>query len=270
MKKSYLNLCLLVVIALFAAMQTACKKDPVVDDPGKEVPALKLTFVHHVDGQPAKYDTTMYINAVGNHYQINQIQYFISDITLHKVGGAKHVLTGSNELYYVDKDIASTLSMIVTQKIPPGQYEKISFTFGINEQKNQSLMFVDYPESAMFWPQFLGGGYHYLKLNMKHIGPDGYSLGNAFHLGIGQLTDANDSIIGFVQNYFEVNLPNSSFTITEDKTTNVQIVMNVENWFQNPNVYDFDYWGGDIMQNQDAMAAAAANGHDVFSCNVLP
>jgi hypothetical protein len=40
--------------------------------------------------------------------------------------------------------------------------------------------------------------------------------------------------------------------------------MQVENWFQSPNLYDHNTWGGDIMQNQEAMILGVKNGWDVF------
>jgi hypothetical protein len=91
-----------------------------------------------------------------------------------------------------------------------------------------------------------------------------------FHLGIGQLyADGSmntDSITGFVQNYFDVELPNSAFSISDGDTLQFEIRMNVENWFQNPHIWDHNYWGGMIMQNQEAMKTACENGkEDVFS-----
>jgi hypothetical protein len=75
----------------------------------------------------------------------------------------------------------------------------------------------------------------------------------AFHLGIGQLYKSNvidlDSIYQFVQNYFSVKLPNSSFTIEEDKTRQIEIIMNVDSWFATPYVYDHNYWGGAIAKS---------------------
>jgi hypothetical protein len=266
MKQTYLKLSFVSVLAVLFMLQYACKKDPViVDDNPANVGKLKFTFAHQVDGQSVIYDSTMYVNAAGNHYQLNEIKYFISDITLHKAGGEKIVLTGNDEIRYLDKDYPSTLNWVTTQNLPAGGYEKVSFTFGITATKNQSNMFVNPPEMNMFWPSYLGGGYHYMMINMKWIDTNNVLVGNAFHLGIGQIRDINGNITGFVQNYFTVTLPGSSFTITEGKTTNIPVIMNIENWFKNPNTFDFDIWGGDIMENQPAMAAAAANGHDVFS-----
>jgi hypothetical protein len=131
-------------------------------------------------------------------------------------------------------------------------------------------LFVNPPERDMFWPDNIGGGYHYMKLNGKWLADDETIKPFNFHLGIGQIYSGGgmntDSITGFVQNYFEVELLNSSFTINAGDTLYFEIRMNVENWFQHPNIWDHNYWGGMIMQNQEAMHQACENGkEDVFS-----
>jgi hypothetical protein len=249
----------------------SCKKDPPVDDTvtyGK----ISFDFTHKVSGSPLVVDTFLYTNAAGNVYQINEIQYFISDIKLKKTDGSEVVITEDNGIHYVDTDIPSTQQWGVAQNIPSGDYSSISFTFGINQVKNQSNMFLNPPENNMFWPEYLGGGYHYMKLNGEWIDTAATARLFNFHLGIGQIYAGGvivvDSITGFVQNYFEVNLPASSFTITKDATKEVEIVMNIESWFDTPHVWDFNYWGTNIMQNQAAMQTAKENGYDVFSCIV--
>jgi hypothetical protein len=90
-----------------------------------------------------------------------------------------------------------------------------------------------------------------------------------FHLGIGQLYHGDeinfDSIYAYVQNYFTVSLPGSSFELKKDQTREIDIVMNIESWFETPHDFDFNYWGGAIMEVQPAMRMGIENGHDVFS-----
>ena len=130
-------------------------------------------------------------------------------------------------------------------------------------------MFVDPPEVNMFWPEVLGGGYHYMMINGKWNDTTGVNMPFNFHLGIGQLYRGNtynvDSIYAFVQNYFTVSLPGSAFTIADKDTATFRLTMNIENWFENPHVFDFNQWGGAIMQNQPAMQIVKENGWDVFS-----
>jgi hypothetical protein len=155
----------------------------------------------------------------------------------------------------------------VFDKIPPGSYDSISFTFGITEEKNISLMFVNPPERDMFWPDVLGGGYHYMKLNGKWM-DEGMIHNNPFefHLGIGQIysgdsIDVND-ITGFVHNNFQVTLPNSSFQMSAGDTLNMIITMNIEQWFTDPNNIDLATFPFNIMQCQECMRMGCENGKE--------
>jgi len=261
----------ILVFTLFILISSCDKSDPPSEtEPGKII----FHFTHFNDGENLEYDTMKYTNAAGNNYLVNEIQYFISDVKLHNSDGGVKLIDEWNDIYYVDTDIESTQSWQVYDPIEPGNYEKISFTFGISEEKNQSLMFLNPPERDMFWPEFLGGGYHYMKLNGKWLAEDEVVKPFNFHLGIGQVYSGGviepDSITGFIQNYFEVELPASSFSISEGEIINFEIRMNVKNWFNNPHVYDHDEWGGDIMQKQDAMKLGCDNGQEeVFSIHEL-
>lgn len=257
---------LLVVMSLFFV---SCRKPEPVDE--TKFGKIKFEFLHYWGDELLIYDSLMYQNAAGNELMINEIQYFISDVTLQSEFGSK-MIKDWVDIYYVDKDIPSTLTWNVYDRIPVGDYQKLSFVFGIPAAKNIPYMYVNPPERDMFWPIFLGGpngGYHYLKMNGKwREMPEDQITPFDFHLGVGQIYSGNvivvDSITGFVQNYFTVNLPDLNFRIEENRTTVIQLVMNTEEWFTNPNDFDLENWGGYIMQNQAAMQAACQNGADVF------
>ncbi|MDD3877391.1 MAG: hypothetical protein PHT69_12285 [Bacteroidales bacterium] len=249
---------------LLSILICACKKEKPIDNNQPDTYGkIEFKFFHKVDGLPLVTDTLKYINEAGNLYEVNEIQYFISDVVLHRADGSFYNINQWQDIHYVDTDIPATQTWNVFDKIPDGNYSGISFTFGINAQKNQSFMFVNPPESFMFWPDVLGGGYHYMKLNGKWQDPQQQIRFFNFHLGIGQIYGAQDTI--YVHNHFQVNLPNSAFTLADKETKTIGIIMNIENWFKSPNIYDHNFWGGDIMENQDAMQAASENGHDVFS-----
>jgi hypothetical protein len=261
-------------IAFVLIFFTSCSGSK--DDPQPEKGRIIFYFTHYHEDEQLKFDTLTYTNAAGNQYMVNEIQYFISDVKLYDKDGNYQLIDKWKDIHYVDTDLPDTHIWEVYDPIEPGEYEKITFTFGISEEKNQSLMFVNAPERDMFWPEILGGGYHYMKLNGKWLAASQQILPFAFHLGIGQIYSGGvvhtDSITGFVQNHFEVELPNSSFTVTDGSYQHFEIRMNVENWFRNPHTYDHDAWGGDIMQKQDAMKIGCENGEvDVFSIlNQIP
>jgi len=255
------------IVLLSGILVSSCKKDPVNNDT-EENGKLSVKFSFYCEGNPMIVNEPIYVNEAGNQYLISEVQYFISDLQLHDLTGKAHKLNKWKDNHYVDSDLPNTHTWDVFDPIPAGNYSSVSFTFGFDEMKNQSFMFVNPPESYMFWPEFLGGGYHYLKLNGKWFAPDERLLPFDFHLGIGQIYAGDvivvDSITSFVHNHFKLSLPLSNFTIEKDKTTDIVIRMNIENWFNTPHIYDHNQWGGDIMQKQAAMLLGKENGHNVF------
>jgi hypothetical protein len=214
------------------------------------------------------FDTLIYTNEAGNRYLINEIQYFISYVTLYKSDGSVIVADQWDPIHYVDTDIPETWDWTIGNNFPAGEYDSLVFTFGIPEEHNISFMFVNPPERDMFWPEFLGGGYHSMKLNGKWVefGQTNQTTPFDFHIGRGQIYYSYpDSIIGFVPNDFEVSLLKSGFTLSDGITQWISLEMDVGKWFEEPHVFDFDEWGGYIMQNQDAMQIAKENGANVFS-----
>lgn len=255
------------IIFSFLGLNFSCEDPP--DPPVKPSGKILIAFEHRVDGEALQVDTTRYTNAAGNDYLVTELQYFISDVILHSKQAGDKMIDAWKDIHYVDNDISSTMIWSVYDDIPDGKYDSISFTFGIRKEKNVSLMYVNPPERDMFWPEVLGGGYHYMKLNGKWSNdtmPN--NLPYEFHLGIGQIysgdtVNVND-IIGFVHNDFRVTLP-AVFVIGHDMTAAIPFIMNIENWFKEPNIYDHGIYGDYIMQNQEAMLIAIENGRDVFT-----
>ena len=157
--------------------------------PGEESKSghIIFNFNHYVDGKPLEKDKMLYVNAAGNPYEIDELMYFISDVKLHKSDGSTVLIDDWKDIDYVDIDIPSTLTWDVFDSIPVGEYDSISFTFGISEEKNKSFMYVNPPEDKMMWPDILGGGYHYMMINGKWLDENDQLRFFNFHMGIGQL-----------------------------------------------------------------------------------
>lgn len=262
----------LVILAALFLMSTCTEPEP--PEPEEDTGNITIDFIHHVNGVEIIFDSLMYINEAGNEYMVNEIQYFISDLKLYHHDGVVITIDEWDDIYYVDTDINSTMEWQVFDDLPIGNYDSISFTFGINQIKNISYMYVNPPERDMFWPSFLGGGYHYLKLNGKwKENPSNQITPIDFHMGIGQVYASNvvvvDSITAYVQNYFNVSLPSSSFSLSKDETKHIDLVMNIEEWFKTPNTMNFDTLGGYIMQTQEHMNQAKENGYNVFTIDTI-
>jgi hypothetical protein len=257
---------LLFLILFFQVFLLSCKDEEKDVQPvsGK----IAIHFYHEVNGETMEVDTLKYINTAGNPYMISEIQYFISDVTLYKEDGTSKLIDDWKDIHYVDTDLPESFTWEVYDEIPAGHYDSISFTFGISQEKNISFMYVNPPESYMFWPEYLGGGYHYLKLNGKWLEAGQTTITTPFncHLGIGQIYYSYpDSITGYIHNDFRVSLPGSSFDVAEGGTRQINLTMNIEKWFKEPHVYNFDEWGSYTMQNQEAMQTLKENGHNVFT-----
>jgi len=229
---------------------------------------LVIRFEQQVDGHSLETDTLLYVNAAGNLYEISEIQWFASDLTLHNNDGSSVVLDPNHSSHYIDTDIPKSIVWEIRQPVPAGHYDAISFTFGIKGEKNKPYMFTDPPESDMLWPINLGGeqgGYHYMKMNGFWVDNKNDRTPFNFHLGVGQQHDEKGKIIGFIQNWFETILKDSEFNIEAGEKKEITIIMNIGNWFQNPYVYNHNLHGGKIMQNQKAMNMGKENGEkDVF------
>lgn len=210
------------------------------------------------------------MNSSGNFYKVTDLQYFISDLTLHRTDGAKFIVEKDYGIHYVDAKIPSTFTWLINSDVPSGNFDSISFTFGIKEVENFSNRFPNPPERDMNWPDVLGGGYHYMKMNIlwgRSAQWIPYPFN--FHIGIGQIYKGNvintDSIIQFVQNYFDVKLPSSNFSVAESHVKYVVISMNVNKWLTGNNEFDFSKYPNVMMQKQYMINNACLNGRNAFS-----
>jgi len=161
-------------------------------------------------------------------------------------------------VHYVDIRIPATLEWRIPDEIPTGQYNLISFVFGLEGAQNTTGYFPNPPENNMSWPDLLGGGYHYMKINGRWI--DEAGVRQPFNLHTGKINDGSS----YVDNTFTVTLPLDNFTVYHKENTTLTLQMNVNSWFSDPNIFDFNVYGGSIMQNREAQEVLRANGHNVF------
>lgn len=222
----------------------------------KPTGSLSVDFEFSVGDKPLSLDTLLYENAAGNRYEISDIQYFISEFTIYDEKGKHNYFSGGT--HYVDARMPNTLKWIIPHDITIGKYKQIAFVFGLKGNENFTGRFPNPPENNMSWPQTIGGGYHYMKINGRWI--DGFSTKQPFNLHLGKIEEQNK----FVDNVFIVVVP-VELSVYENQTTNIKIKMDVNEWFENPHIYDFNTFGGAIMQNTEAQKILNANGKSVFS-----
>ena len=246
------NLVFTLIVPAVVFLLASCKKEETKYAP------VEFVFEHHVDGTSLQKAEMKYTNLAGNNYEVDELQYFISDLTLKKSSGQQVAITSDSAIHYIDLAIPASLNWNPAERIPVESYDSISFIFGISESKNKTGLFVNPPQRDMFWPDMMGGGYHYMKMNGKWKAPGDVIKPFNFHLGIGM-----GEMGVFYQNYFRVTLP---LKFVAGEVSNVfYITMNIEKWFESPNLWDWNVIGGQIMQNQPAMHKACQNGAHVFA-----
>ena len=102
----------------------------------------------------------------------------------------------------------------------------------------------------MGWPDMMGGGYHFLKLE-GHWMDTGGQLGYAMHIG---------------KNGFLVKAgTKASLQVLGGKTINRKLMMNINEWFAHPNTYNLATDGVYSMGNAPLMKKLSENGSDVLS-----
>lgn len=247
--KSHLILSILVL----AMMNASCSKTMGYGD-------TEIHVSYTANGRPLTLDSLSYTNEAGNRFLVTEVQWFISKITLVSEQGEEVSL---GKVFYIDTNIPETQTL-ATASVPCQRYVSMRFTFGLDQEDNVTGFFTNPPESNMFWPDPLGGGYHYMKLNGKYLDANGDLAPMNIHLGIGQNEDHTE----FYQNYFTVKLP---LNLDLKEGANVfHLNMNLDNWFRDPHTYDITAFGSAIMQNQEAQRILKENGHDVFEVSTTP
>ncbi|MCX6286303.1 MAG: hypothetical protein NTY96_04255 [Bacteroidetes bacterium] len=269
--KSAVNVCITAVLVTAGLLIVpSCRKSGVTEDGSSKPTTLIIRFENMVDTLPLILDSMLYENSSDDLYKVSDLQYFISDINLHRNDGLNYKALNNDGIHYIDARTPSTLYWTINASVPSGTFDSISFTFGLNAEKNYSNRFLNPPERDMNWPDILGGGYHYIKMNLswKKTGMVRAYPFN-FHLGIGQIYKGNvintDSILNYVQNFFYVNLPASAFSISQGQTKFMVVTMNLNKWFSGENEFDFAKYPNMMMQNQTAMHNACLNGRDAFT-----
>lgn len=209
-----------------------------------------VAFTFSCNDKPLKLNEMVYQSSRGLKFQVAQVQYFVSDIKV--IYGDNTIKDFPGSIHYVDVEIPRTLQWIPSDDFNVQDADSIEFTFGFSKTENRSYRFKNPPENLMFWPDYLGGGYHYMKTNIVYLAPDGQY--NAFncHIGRGQVYDADGEPVEYIDNDFRVKIP------VKRLDNNIIINLDISTMFDSPNAALFtDYHG--IMNNQEAMALFCEN-----------
>lgn len=227
-------------------MLSSCTKDPAT---------VTLNFHHQIDGENLELHSMDYENEFGNTYNVQLLRYIVSKIELIDDKGASHEL---DDFHYVDFETSSSQSLSNNLKIPVGDYRSIQFTFGLDDEMNISNSHLAEPvHGAMAWPDQMGGGYHYMRIEGAYLDSDDTQHFYLTHTG------ATAGVARHINYSLPINL-----NACEEQEYQINLNMNINEWYSNPFTYNFEVFDDGIMGNQEAQQLLHENGVNVFSVEV--
>lgn len=227
----------------------SCTKEDDSTPPGNQAPSqydLVISMDYHVDGEALVQDEMNYTNQAGNDFSVNTIHYYLSSFSLQK---------SNNE--WVDFDniayfsaFESGKNQLVLKNVPVGDYQQMKMVIGLLPENNASGgLPAETDHINMAWPDMMGGGYHFLKLEGYFMDDSSKTKGYAMHIGKSSF-HSNVALV----NDFKV-----------ESADTLKLTMNVAEWFKNPNTYDFNINGNYSMGKDSSMRKLSENGVDVIS-----
>ncbi len=256
-----------IVIALGVGMVLpACDDDDDSKNAEPESSTLQVRFKHEVDGDTLVFDDMRYTNEAGEDYGVTKLEYIVTDFRLYKDETNFEEVSTSQ---YINPQKPETTSFTL-EDVPEGEYQQVSFVFGIRDSKNQT---GNLPSNSNFnsmgWPPNNGGGYHYMRMNGIHDSA-GFDDGFTTHLGRNKKWNfdtmppklAEDQTKSFA---FEVKMDTENFQIPSSPVE-MEVIMNLNNWYRNPNTYEFSTMQLEgIMKSRQKQQVLMENGkEDVF------
>ena len=233
------------------------------DNPPRAQGTVTFEFDHFWDESTlsnADFNEFKFTTENGDVISIERLRYLVSGFRFEKADGE---VIAPDDYQLIDLTANSGLRFTLGSNIPNGEYSKVSFTFGFDNEDNAN----NYPDlnSANFnVPEMLGGGYHYMQFDGKFINTSNDEQGFNYHAI--RAVDNPGPNPSFPQDtFFSVNL--GSMTLTKNTTINVNA--NIAEWFKNPNLWDLNVLNAVLMPNASAQIMMYENGQNVFGLNVV-
>ncbi len=250
MKNTIVFCAIFLSVSLVMLSLSGCKKD---SDPG----LVQLSFDQTVDGKPLILNEVWYDCAAGHKFQVTRLKYYASNFVLHAKDGTQHELRA---VHYRDIENPDTRTFSMGE-VPDKEYESLSFIFGLDEATNvdgglpNTLTNIN-----MEWPLPGDQGYHYMKFEGRW---DSYGTGEIKNFNLHTGATGNN------QNYIHISLSFPRPVKLVSGVWDIRLEMDLNEWLQNPIVYDFETFGSMIMSNQEAQSVLKQNGADVFTIRAV-
>ena len=183
------------------------------------------------------------------------MKYIISNLKLHTNNGDSVSLSN---VHFINLSEESTLNIEI-RDLNLDNYSSLSFVMGLNSEMNTENNFINSDfHSSMPWPSqdpgTIPAAYHYMKLEGS---VDSITKGYKVHTGPTMGGDYS----------FRNELPISLNLTNTISVVEININMEINNWFRNPNVISLP---ATMMEDIPKQMELKENGKaDVFSASVL-
>lgn len=243
-------------IALSAiAFGSGCSDDKSPVDPGPTTGSVMIQLEHKVGAADLELGNIQYTNAFGNEYGVWGLKYILSNFVIMNDTARIDV----DQVHYVDVEDEGTLAIMI-DGIPPDHYHMLGITWGLDEEHNVTGALDDLQDpdvDSFFWPEPMGGGYHYMKLEGRYL--DGEGSEKQFLTHAGRFKNAERNEPHFVDETFTLHQ-----NIVAGETLVLTLQMNINHWYEGPNVVDLATHDT-IMANKQRQDELEQNCGDVFT-----
>ena len=247
MKKQHCLLILILILVTRCSEEKECCVQPQF--------TITLNFTHHWNGlkiTPKDFNELKFTNENGERLSIERLRYLISNISL---------INGKN---YHLIDVGENSGTSITIPELTDESYALSFRFGFSSEDNTDGTYQDLNSVSFSVPGMLGGGYHFMQFDGKYIDNNNEASGFNYHtIKAVDRTDPNN--LKFEDTSFEVNLG----TIEVASNPEIEIKMNLAEWFKNPNTWNLNELNSILMPNFEAQKMMRENGDSVFSLGVV-
>ena len=247
MRKKYCLLILILILVTRCSEEKECCVQPQF--------TITLNFTHHWNGlkiTPQDFNELKFTNENGERLSIERLRYLVSNISL---------INGKN---YHLIDVGENSGTSITIPELTNESYALSFRFGFSDEDNTDGTYLDLNSVSFSVPGMLGGGYHFMQFDGKYIDNNNEASGFNYHtIKAVDRTDPNN--LKFEDTSFEVNLG----TIEVASNPEIEIKMNLAEWFKNPNTWNLNELNSILMPNFEAQKMMRENGDSVFSLGVV-
>jgi len=246
-------------LLLFIIPFMACDKND--DNQVQQNTPVSINFLHSFNENAldfSNFNTIQYTNGFGTSLSITRLRYLISQVTFTNQEGIKTIVK-DYQLIDLSQDNSLAINDIL---LPPGAYN-LKMRFGFTEATNTSSIYPDLNAASWNVPDMLGGGYHYMQLEGRFLDP-GDTPDEPFLYAYHTISAVQNPGPENTREDTSIEIDLGEINVVQG-ATQINVNMHIDQWFENPNLWNLSELSGMLMGNYTAQKMMQENGQNVFS-----